>query len=261
MSFAYTPTLSFITEKNRNSFLPLILTGPAGCGKSHSIRTFAYAKKIQILICPCRKDKTLRDGRQKLHLWAKRTDPAIIWLEGADDLTPEAQAFLRRILETHSEKTMFVLECRNSGKLQDPIRSRCIIQRLQKPSWNILEVYTKQLKLTDAAIMSIKNYLTEDEYSFRRIKQCINIQKSFPDIWDNITEKRHEENQLKTQPQQIISYIKKAYNPEILLKHIINNNDMLFKNYSECIGISGSLWAFLASALHDNNTVTNTKEE
>jgi nucleoside-triphosphatase THEP1 len=67
---------------------PIILTGPPGCGKSYWIQKYAEEVKKQLFVCACRKDRTLRDGRQKLHVWARRTEPAILWLEGADDLTP-----------------------------------------------------------------------------------------------------------------------------------------------------------------------------
>lgn len=66
-------------------------------------------------------------------IWGRRREPVILWLEGADDLTPEAQAFLRRILETHSSDVQFVLECRDAGRLQEPIRSRCALRRLSPP--------------------------------------------------------------------------------------------------------------------------------
>ena len=101
---------------------PIILTGPPGCGKSYWIQKYSEQVRKQLFVCPCRKDRTLRDGRQKLHIWARRTEPAILWLEGADDLTPEAQAFLRRILETHAHDVLFILECRDAGRLQEPIR-------------------------------------------------------------------------------------------------------------------------------------------
>jgi len=120
---------------------PMILTGPPGCGKSHWIQQYADSVKKQLFVCPCRKDRTLRDGRQKLHVWARRTEPAILWLEGADDLTPEAQAFLRRILETHASDVLFILECRDAGRLQEPIRSRCVIKKIYQPSWYNLEEF------------------------------------------------------------------------------------------------------------------------
>jgi replication factor C small subunit len=118
--------------------MPKILSGPPGCGKSYWIQKYAESVNKQLFVCPCRKDRTLRDGRQKLHVWARRTEPAILWLEGADDLTPEAQAFLRRILETHASDVLFILECRDAGRLQEPIRSRCMIKKMYQPKWNDL---------------------------------------------------------------------------------------------------------------------------
>jgi hypothetical protein len=104
---------------------PIILTGAPGCGKSYWIQKYAEKMKKQLFVCPCRKDRTLRDGRQKLHVWARRTEPAILWLEGADDLTPEAQAFLRRILETVSQPVQCILECRDPQRITPAIQSRC----------------------------------------------------------------------------------------------------------------------------------------
>ena len=48
-----------------------------------------------------------------------------MWIEGADDLTPEAQAFLRRILETVSMPVQCILECRDPQRITPAIQSRC----------------------------------------------------------------------------------------------------------------------------------------
>jgi chromosomal replication initiation ATPase DnaA len=47
---------------------PLIVTGPPGAGKSHWIQAYAKETRKQLLTCSCRKDRTLREGRQKLLL-------------------------------------------------------------------------------------------------------------------------------------------------------------------------------------------------
>ena len=154
---------------------PIILTGPPGCGKSYWIQKYAEQVRKQLFVCPCRKDRTLRDGRQKLHIWARRTEPAILWLEGADDLTPEAQAFLRRILETHASEVLFILECRDAGRLQEPIRSRCKIKKIGKPRWEDLEEYLLNTYV-GLRVDEIKKYLKKNEYSFRRAKQCAFLQ-------------------------------------------------------------------------------------
>ena len=240
---------------------PIIITGPPGCGKSYWIQKYAENIKKQLFVCPCRKDRTLRDGRQKLHVWARRTEPAVLWLEGADDLTPEAQAFLRRILETHSSNVLFILECRDSGKLQEPIRSRCNIKKLRKPTWNDLEEYLLKT-FKNINISEIKLYLLSNEYSYRKVKQCAYLQQQYPDIWKNMYEHRLNEIEIKhdIDADNLINYIKKGYNPDTLVTLLLNNKDII-KDYGKCIEIAGSLWAFLGSALYKVKTSPNKQEE
>jgi hypothetical protein len=203
----------------------------------------------------------LRDGRQKLHIWARRTEPAILWLEGADDLTPEAQAFLRRILETHASEVLFILECRDAGRLQEPIRSRCKIKKMYKPSWEELEDYLVK-HTSGICISEIKEYLKKNEYSYRRIQQCVFLQSQYPEIWkDTFQHRSKETNKLDNlSSDDLITYMKEGYNPETCI-HSILSNEKILKDYGKCIEISGSLWAFLGSALYKVSTTTKNEEE
>lgn len=240
---------------------PIILTGPPGCGKSYWIQKYAEKVRKQLFVCPCRKDRTLRDGRQKLHIWARRTEPAILWLEGADDLTPEAQAFLRRILETHASDVLFILECRDAGRLQEPIRSRCIIKKMQQPSWVDLEQFLNST-YRNIKINEIFKFLKANEYSYRRAKQCAFIQQQYPSIWDSMYSHRQEEI-IVTQnlvEKDLIKYMKNAYNPDNLINPLLSNMSIL-KDYGKCTELSGSLWGFLGSALYTERTTTNNQEE
>ena len=232
---------------------PIILTGPPGCGKSYWIQKYAETLKKQLFVCPCRKDRTLRDGRQKLHIWARRTEPAILWLEGADDLTPEAQAFLRRILETHASDVLFILECRDGGRLQEPIRSRCIIKKMYQPSWDNLHQYLTGFHMNAD---DIKEYLKPNEYSYRRVKQCLYLKMHYPDIWQHTITHRSQENNdtLKQSENDLIKYIKNGYNPENLISEHLSNENIL-RDYGKCTELSGSLWAFLGNALY-KTTIT-----
>ena len=65
-----------------------------------------------------------------LHAQVRSQEKTLIWIEGADDLTQEAQAFLRRILDTRSPDVMCILEVRDPSKLSAPVLSRCSLQRL-----------------------------------------------------------------------------------------------------------------------------------
>jgi hypothetical protein len=240
---------------------PIILTGPPGCGKSYWIQKYAEQVRKQLFVCPCRKDRTLRDGRQKLHIWARRTEPAILWLEGADDLTPEAQAFLRRILETHAQDVLFILECRDAGRLQEPIRSRCVIKRLYQPTWTDLGDYLTKT-FNGLNITEIKEYLKKNEYSYRRAKQCAFLQLQYPEIWKNTIEHRQKEI-MATQhlsDSELITYIKMGYNPENLVNQLLKDENLL-KDYGKCTELAGSLWAFLGSALYRSSRTTLNQEE
>jgi len=228
----------------------LIIAGPAGSGKSHWIQAYAKEKRKQLLSCPCRKDRTLREGRQKLHIWGRRREPTILWLEGADDLTPEAQAFLRRILETHSADVQFVLECRDPGKLQEPIRSRCTIQRLVMPTRAVLMEYITRA-YTNIDVDSIFTYLAPDEYSYRRIQQALFLQMQYPLIWKTVIAQRSAERAAAkdARAELVPSYQSSAFHPEIFLEPLLDKNPALLGEYGECLELSGSLWAFLGYAL------------
>ena len=235
---------------------PIIVTGPAGSGKSHWIQEYAQSQKKQLITCPCRKDRTLREGRQKLHVLGKRREAVILWLEGADDLTPEAQAFLRRILETHSSDVQFVLECRDPGKLQEPIRSRCQIFRKTMPTRAELEAWIlRSYKGID--IGSIFEYCNYDEYSYRRIKHCIFLQLQSPDLWNQTVQHRREERLATLNPKAdlVPTYQSKAYNPEAFLRTV----DM--RLYGECLERGGSVWAFLSSALSSDQILNTVLKE
>jgi len=244
---------------------PLIVTGPPGCGKSHWIQQYATTSKKQLFVCPCRKDRTLRDGRQKLHVWARRTEPAILWLEGADDLTPEAQAFLRRILETHASEVLFILECRDVGRLQEPIRSRCAIRTFHLPSRQALEAYMNK-SLPSARAFEILNYLTPNQYSYRRVKQCAHLQCMYPEQWKSIQEHhmREEKECHQLSSACIMNYIKEGYHPETFLHSMIRDESVL-KDYGNCIEVAGSLWALLGYTVERRAlelvTTTPDKEE
>jgi len=239
---------------------PIILTGPPGCGKSYWIQQYAMKLKKQLFICPCRKDRTLRDGRQKLHIWARRTEPSILWLEGADDVTPEAQAFLRRILETHASDVLFILECRDAGRLQEPIRSRCQIKKMNQPSFRMIRNYLDTMPSINAD--EIITYMQHNDISYRRAKQCVTLQLQYPDIWANTYVHCLKEKAILSElsMDNITEYIKNGYHPEILIKSLLSN-EIILKDYGKCIEHSGSSWAFLSSALYKVAATTNKQEE
>lgn len=120
-----------------------LIVGPPGCGKSRWIR---QASAGQVLFrWNCRDDRALRQGRELLHGLVRTREPTWIWLEGADDITLDAQAFLRRILETASPHVTCALEVRRLECMAEPIQSRCVLKRLTSPTTTDEKSYRQQL--------------------------------------------------------------------------------------------------------------------
>lgn len=107
----------------------LILYGVPGSGKTTWIKQEAKARNYRLFRWNVRNDRSLREGREVLHAQVRSQEKTLIWIEGADDLTQEAQAFLRRILDTRSPDVMCILEVRDPSKLSAPVLSRCSLQR------------------------------------------------------------------------------------------------------------------------------------
>ncbi len=105
----------------------LLVSGEPGTGKTRWIREEAGLAKAKLFRWNARVDRSLREGREILHQQVRSKERLFVWIEGADDLTQEAQAFLRRILETAAPNVTCALEVRELWKLAPPILSRCSV--------------------------------------------------------------------------------------------------------------------------------------
>lgn len=119
-----------------NSASHTILVGPAGCGKSLFLR-LALSGFLTLSI-DCTANFGLRDVRDSIRIFARGSrSPGgnLRWIifEHADALTSDAQAFLRRMLETTSATTRIVFECRDAGAISEPIVSRSAIVSVNAP--------------------------------------------------------------------------------------------------------------------------------
>jgi hypothetical protein len=117
---------------NQAMKLAWLVSGPSGSGKSTWIRQRAVERGARLLRHAVRTDRSLRQGRQYLFSQHRSKEPTLIWLEGADTLTTDAQAFLRRILETAAANVEFALEVRDETTMNPPLLSRC--QRICMPN-------------------------------------------------------------------------------------------------------------------------------
>lgn len=108
----------------------LIVVGPAGIGKSCALR-LALVGATTTMWLRCSQDPTLRDSRDRIKAAARRrvADGAVHWivLEHADLLHSDAQAFLRRVIETSMGACRFALEVRDMAAIAEPLLSRTLL--------------------------------------------------------------------------------------------------------------------------------------
>lgn len=109
-----------------------LVAGPPGSGKSTFIRNEAKRRCLKLIHWNARLDRSLRDGRDRLHIQVRSKEASILWIEGVEDLTQEAQAFLRRILETATPQVLCVLESTEPWRIAAPVLSRCIYKEIKQ---------------------------------------------------------------------------------------------------------------------------------
>ena len=93
---------------------------------------------------------------------------ALIILDESDQMTGPAQTALRRIMETSSRTSRFILICNQAGKIIEPIQSRCAIFRFSRLDRNamiehVCEIAAKEkVSLTNEGAERIVDYAEGD---------------------------------------------------------------------------------------------------
>ena len=130
----------------------LLFTGSAGVGKTTAAvalarEFFGDSWNLNFRELNASDERGIDVVRNQIKQFA-RTSPLggatfkILFLDEADALTPDAQAALRRTMESYATTCRFILSCNYSSKIIDPIQSRCAIYRFRSLS---AEAITKEI--------------------------------------------------------------------------------------------------------------------
>jgi len=129
---------SYVKTKN----LPhLLFTGSAGVGKTTAAVTlareiFGESWQMNFRELNASDERGIDVVRNQIKQFARTTPLGdatykILFLDEADALTTDAQAALRRTMESYAQTCRFILSCNYSSKIIDPIQSRCAIYRFK----------------------------------------------------------------------------------------------------------------------------------
>lgn len=142
---------------------------------------------------------------------------ALIILDESDQMTGPAQTALRRIMETSSRTSRFILICNQSSKIIEPIQSRCAIFRFSKLDKNAmkeqLECIAKKenVSLTPEAAERIVDYSEGD------LRHAINALQTAAAYKEGVVDEKTVLQVIgEASPKQVQMMLNKALNGDFI---------------------------------------------
>lgn len=222
----------------RSGSLPhLLFTGSAGVGKTTAAVTLAkeFFKdtwQVNFREMNASDERGIDVVRNQIKEFA-RTKPLgnasfkILFLDEADALTPDAQAALRRTMESYAQTCRFILSCNYSSKIIDPIQSRCAIYRFKPLGGDAVKeeicriAVREKLTVTDAAMDAIV-YIAQGD-----MRKAINALQGAAIIKNQIDEKMIYAITSTARPDEISELLSRTLHgdfdgAESLLAHLLH---------------------------------------
>lgn len=113
----------------------------------------------------------------------------LLVLDEADNMTADAQHALRRTMERYTETCRFILSCNYSGKIIEPIQSRCALFRFTPLSEDDIKSYLNEIAKNEKITVepnALKAIVTFSEGDMRR---AINALQAASSLGKKVNEK------------------------------------------------------------------------
>ncbi len=195
----------------------LLFTGSAGIGKTTAAvalarEFFGDAWQMNFREMNASDERGIDVVRNQIKQFA-RTSPLagasfkILFLDEADALTTDAQAALRRTMETYAHTCRFILSCNYSSKIIDPIQSRCAIYRFRPLDREAIAIEVGRiaadegLKVSDDALDAI-SYVAQGD-----MRKAINALQGAAIISPAITAATVYETTSTAKPEEITALL------------------------------------------------------
>ncbi len=156
----------------------LLFAGPAGTGKTTSAMAlsrdlFGDNWRQNYYELNASDERGIETVRTKIKEIARLaplggTDFKLLFLDEADNLTADAQAALRRTMETYSKTSRFILSANYSSRIIEPIQSRCAVFRFRPLKPEAIREYlariakAEKLKITEDGMEALV-YVSEGD--------------------------------------------------------------------------------------------------
>jgi len=189
---AILPLLSSYAEKR--SMPHLLFAGPPGSGKTTAALAlardlFGADWRSSFMELNASDERGIDTVRTTIKQYA-RTSPLgdvgfkILFLDEADNLTSEAQASLRRLMERYSGSCRFILSCNYSSRIIDPIQSRCAVFRFRAYSPEAVRTQIKRIAAAEGKKVSpeaLETILSASAGDMRRATNLLQLAATHSD--------------------------------------------------------------------------------
>ena len=133
----------------------------------------------------------------------------IVFLDESDSLTPEAQQALRRTMEKFSGVCRFILSCNYSGRIIEPIQSRCSVFRFRRLAAQDVKRYLSRVTKAEKLAASDDTLDAIFEISEGDLRKATNILQACSTL-PKITREGVFEVAGKVRPEDVSSMLKLA---------------------------------------------------
>ena len=172
---------TFLDFLNKGEVPNLLLSGPAGCGKTTVAKALCHQLGVDVYVINGSDEglflETVRNNAKNFASTVSLSSDArhkVIIIDEADNTTPDVQLLLRASIEEFSNNCRFIFTCNYKNKIIEPLHSRCAVVEFG--------IRGKEKQEIAVAFFSRLNFILDQERCEADKKVLVElINKHFPD--------------------------------------------------------------------------------